>query len=435
MSRSDRRRRLLVVSYYFPPTPSVGGVRMYGLARYLGRHGWEATVVTPARAGRADMPGPVIETADADMAASLKRRLGLEPDLGLRDQVLESTDAGSLRSRVRERGIDFLKAATAIPDPNRGWIAHATRACDKALGPGKYDAVLTSSPPASAHYVGRAVKRRHAVPWIADLRDLWADDPYSSAPGWRRSLDRRIEKRTLASADGIVTVSEPIARRLRELHPGVPVRTILNGFDPELPEPAPPLTRSFSLTYTGSFYQGRRDPAALFAALAELIEQGRIERRRVEVRLFSKQEPWLRERVARYGLEDVVEIRPWVGREQALAAQRESQILLLPMWSGTEDAGVYTGKVFEYLAARRPILMIGGGRAGVLAELLRETGAGVQVDGEAAIGRQLAAWWDEFERRGEVPFEGGEERVRRYSHDRMAGEFAGLLDSVLAGGG
>lgn len=414
---------MLIVSYYFPPVPSVGSVRMAGLAKFLPHFGWQPTVVTPRHPERLRGGATVVETDDDDRAVRFKRALGLRPDLALRDQF-HAGPATTPSSKLKAGVIELAKLLVAFPDANRGWVRHAL-----AASTDEFDVLLTSSPPVSAHLAGRRIKRHQGTPWVADLRDLWADDHNSTAPRWRRALERGLERRTFADADALVTVSEPLADRLRHLYPTLPVRSILNGFDPELASRGGRLTETFTLTHTGTFYQGRRDPTVLFEALGALIARGQIDRSRLRVRLFSRQEPWLASLVQRCGLSDVVELRGWVAREDALRAQQESQILLLLHWGAERERGVYTGKIFEYLAARRPVLVVGGSE-GVLSGLLRETGAGVQVVDREGLERQLLAWWCEFVEHGSVLWQGNEAALARYSHLRMAGEFAEVLDSV-----
>ena len=425
-------KRVLMVCYYFPPLPSVGSVRVGALARELPRFGWDVGVVTPRRPGRGAEEFPLFETGDRDLASSFKRRLGISPDRALKDQVGAQAGSASPFSRLKARAIDHAKALVAYPDPHRGWVRLAVDAALRAQEAGRFDAVLTSSPPIAAHVAGRWIKASRRTPWVADLRDLWSDDHNSTAPQWRRALDRRLERRTFRGADALVTVSEPLARRLRELHPRVPAHTILNGFDAGHAGPAEHLTDTFSITHTGTFYQGRRDPTPFLETLAALLDSGRIDRARVRVRLFSRGEPWLADAVLRFGLADVVQVHSWVGWEQALLAQQESQVLLLLHRDGPEEVGVYTGKIFEYLGARRPILIFGGG-PGVLSDLMSDTGAGVHVRDRSALERQLLEWWNEFETHGAVCYRGDEGKLERYTHERMAREFAGVLDAVQGG--
>jgi len=426
------RRRVLLACYHFPPVASVGSVRVGALAKYLPRHGWDVSVVTPARPGRSLGEAEILETADADRARALKRVTGLRTDLALKDQVGAEAGSRSLATRWRSAAIEIAKAMLAFPDAHRGWARIAAAAATELALRTRIDAILTSSPPVSAHLAGLRARTRIGVPWVADLRDLWTDDHNSTAPAWRRRLERRLERRTFRHASALVTVSEPLAETLRAAHPRPPTYTILNGFDPDFAGPAERLSSEFTICHTGTFYQGRRDPTLLFEALELLLAGERIERDRVRVRLLSRSEPWLRQAIDRRGLSDVVRLSPWVGWEVALRAQQESQILLLLHWGDAEERGVFTGKIFEYLAARRPILMVGGGD-GVLSDLLRETGAGVHVRDRGSLERQLVTFWDEYRSTGRVRYRGDESKLDRYSHDRMAREFAAVLDAATTG--
>jgi hypothetical protein len=423
-------RRALLVCYQFPPVASVGSVRVGALAKHLPRHGWDVTVVTSAHPERSLVGADVVETADSDRARELKRVLGLRGDLALKDQVGAEAGAKGLSSRARALVIEVAKAIVLFPDAYRGWAALAVDAAAKSAANRSFDAILTSSPPVSAHLAGAELSRRLALPWVADLRDLWTDDHNSRSPGWRRRLERRLERRTLGRAAALVTVSTPLVETLSPWYPKSPVHAILNGYDPTQVGPAPRLDERFTICHTGTFYQGRRDPAPLFDALRSLLESKRIDRGRIRVRLLSRDEPWLRREIETRALADVVQVEPWVAWPEALRAQREAQILLLLHWGGAEERGVYTGKIFEYLAARRPVLMVGGGD-GVLADLLAETRAGVHVRDRAALEAEILRSWEEFRATGRVAYHGDTTRIERYSHDRMAREFAQVLDRAV----
>ncbi len=427
-----RSRRVLILSYYFAPTPSAGAVRMGGLVKYLPSEGWHTTVLTPGHPGRPPATPDIVETGDADMAVSIKSALGLDSGAALKDLVGGGATAPGSGLRLKARVIDTLKGLVAFPDTNRGWISIATAAAREVIAEQAFDLVLTTSPPPSAHVAGRRIKVAGGLPWIADLRDLWSDDRYSTAPGWRRTIDRRLEQRTLGKADALVTVSEPLAEELRRLHPGVPTHTVLYGFDPDLVNPGEPLPDVFTITHTGTYHQGRRDPSLLFEAAGNLIRQGRLPRGRFRIRLFVKHEPWLLAMAERYGVADLLDLVPWGSFEDAIRAQRRSHVLLLLHWGGPREAGVVTAKVFEYLAARRPILVLGGG-PGALHDLLDDTGGGLQITSVDRLEDQLLSWWGEFERTGAIAWRGNSERIESYSHVRMAREFAEVFESVVEG--
>jgi len=191
------------------------------------------------------------------------------------------------------------------------------------------------------------------------------------------------------------------------------------------------LTREFTLTYTGQLYQAKQDPEPLFQAVRELIGEGVIDPDNVKVQFFGPTRYWLDRDVKEHGLEMIVAQHGVVPRKEALAKQRETQVLLLLNWNDLHEKGIYSGKVFEYLAARRPILAIGGPN-GVVSELLEETGAGVHVKDVTELKESLRNLYKEYQATGQVCYHGKEERVAKYSHREMARKFAEALRLTLS---
>jgi len=228
----------------------------------------------------------------------------------------------------------------------------------------------------------------------------------------------------------LVTVSSPLADLLSQLHAGKPVRVIANGFDPRIIAPREtPVTESFTITYTGSLYEGKRDPEVLLRAISTLIGEGVMDPKRVHVRFYGAYNHHLEYLINCTGLSAIVDQCGTVDRDTSLARQRESQILLLLNWNHPAEEGVYTGKVFEYLAARRPILAVGG-PAGVVGELLAETCAGTHVGSLDDCVKVLRRYWLEYCTSGRVTYRGSDECVDKYSQTVMAHSFASLLDEV-----
>lgn len=421
-------RRVLILSYYFPPTPSVGCIRMGGLAKYLPECGWQPTVVTPHRSGRSIPSMEIQETADGDLARSFKKLLGISADTSLKDTLASGSGAPLDSNPLRAKFIEAVKALVAIPDTNRPWSRRAVSAARELMQHHRFDAVITSSPPPSVHLAGEQLARA-GLPWVADLRDPWWDNHNSAAPSWRRRLDRWLEKRTLRHAQALVTVSHPLTDRLLQTHPQSHAVCILSGYDPELVNTGLPSGDGLTISHTGTFYQGRRDPSLFFSGIRELLARGRIPRHRLRIRLFARHESWIAAMAEEWGIADVIEMLPWMSREAAIRAQWESQVLLLIHPDTPEDIPVYTGKIFEYLAARRPILMVGG-LPGVLSELIEHTRAGVHVRTPEAIASQLEEWWAEIEESKQARWHGNEQRIEAYSQPRMAREFARVLEDV-----
>ncbi len=421
-------RRLLLITFRYPPAEIIGAQRPRALAKYLPKFGWEVTVVTPRLPHGPRQWEQVIETEYHDILAEWKRRAGLDGHRGLHEQ-LHLSQALQPRARLlHTRILIALKNVLTYPDPTKGWISSAVQAIEQIRAQNsRVDAILTTSPPISCQLIGRKAKKILGCPWVADFRDLWTQNVNGSF----QRLQTGLEKRTLRHADALVTVSGPWAARLRRRYYDKEICTICNGFDPEdFGSPPPPLTKELSITYTGQLYQGRRDPTPLFQVLHELINKRAISPRDVRIRFYGPTEPWILPTAQQYGLEEIVELNGVIPRSEALQRQRESHTLLLLGWADHRETGQHTGKLFEYLGAQRPILAVGGVR-GVLTHVLEETSAGEHALCKEQLRNIILQMYAEYTSGGSVSYHGKKWAIDQYSHLEMARAFAMLLDRVI----
>jgi glycosyltransferase involved in cell wall biosynthesis len=258
------------------------------------------------------------------------------------------------------------------------------------------DLIIASAPPFTGFLVARKLARESAVPWIAELRDPWADNPYGSDgthdPAWRCRLDRIMEQRTLRSAAALVTVSPSVTLDLRQRY-RQPIATILNGYSEEDLVTAPPRPPSgqLAIVYTGTIYAGLRDPSALFAAIARLGER----RYAVDVIFHGPTEDEVRHLAERHGVQDRVFVRSKLAYRASLERQAAADVLLLLQRNHVTDEGNIPAKFFEYLAARRPILLLGC-ETGIIAGMIRGRQAGFVSNDPAAIATALTRWLDQL---------------------------------------
>jgi glycosyltransferase involved in cell wall biosynthesis len=420
--------RVLLIAFAYPPVEIVGSVRPAALAKYLPRFGWEVLVLTPERQGVRRDSDLVIETRHRDVLTEWKARLKLDRKRSLHDQFGLRTTSKPGAPLLHTRALNFAKYLLTYPDEFKGWIPFALEAIEKIRRRNlDIAAIVTTSPPVTSHLIGRRARNILGCPWIADFRDLWTQNLGERTPQF---LQVGLEKRTLKEADALVTVSDSWASRLQQRYPGKKVYSITNGFDPDdYRSAAPTLTREFSITYTGQLYEGQRDPTILFEAMHDLIEDGSIAASDVRIQFYGVIEPWLPVLVAKYGLEQAVELKGPTPRKEVMEHQRRSQILLLLPWSDPRETGHHSAKLFEYLAAGRPVLAVGGSR-GVLSRSLEETRAGTHALTPAEVREFLLRSYGEFKKTGRVPYSGDPQAVAQYSHPEMARRFAQVLDAV-----
>lgn len=391
--------RILIVSYYFPPYNIIASLRVGKTAKYLRRFGHEVRVVTARNLPYpADLPFEVpSEYVIATPWVNFSRPYTLNTRLRRhRSSVVVLFDKAptvQMQYTIALRLLNAYRSLVAFPDDAIGWFPFGWNEAQRLLERWRPDVIVASSGPPTSLLIASALHRRHGLPWVGELRDLWTDNHYYPYPMWRRVLETWLERRTLRTAAGLVTVSEPLARTLR-LHYNLPTEVVLNGFDPSDYPPVQPTCADPQLTivYTGTIYRVNQRAAPLFAALQRLGSRAA----RVRVIIYSSSINGIvaiRSEAQQYGVEHLLDIRNAVPYHEALAQQRAADVLLLLLWNDPRERGVYTGKLFEYLGARRPILGIGPAD-NVASDLICERRAGMVSADPTEIAGQLTRWLD-----------------------------------------
>jgi glycosyltransferase involved in cell wall biosynthesis len=277
------RRRLLVISYYFGPDGSVGGLRWAGITKYLERLGWEASVITAAPPGANGAPGGAhVEWCRRHQtfldACRLVRRLALGSSLGARPHGARvvAAERFGLLARLRREVVALL----AYPDEGRGWVSRAALRARSVMRRFQPHVVVSSGPPHSAHLVAALATTGSAARWWIDLRDPWAG-PHTKAwdadarVGSRiyRTLSRPLERLAFGMAHGVVTNTPQLAEALAATYPAVPMACVPNGVDPAwLPPPASPRFPGLGIVYAGTLY-GSRDLGPVVRAMRLFLER------------------------------------------------------------------------------------------------------------------------------------------------------------------
>lgn len=421
-------KRVLVIYYFYGDQRKIASVRGAGLVKYLPKFGWTPYIITATPQIEFPPEEFVISVPFEDMRKKWKNRLGLNADLSLRAGL-------NIRAKKNEKDIIDLSIRAlgeiiAYPDSFTGWKKSVIRLASDLIERKSFDAMISSSGPPTSNLIAKYLKDNYSIPWVADFRDLWTQNHRYLYSNMRRSFERRLEIKTLSSADALTTVSQPLAYKLKQLHSRKDVYTIPNGFDPLQKNPGLPLADRFTITHTGHINRGFQDPEPLFEAIGSLISDGLIDRREISIDFFGQRDYWLEKDAAKHKIGDIVRIFGSVSRTEAIEMQRRSHLLLLLIWNDSKEKGIYTGKVFEYLAAQRPILAIGY-KGSVIDNLLLETNAGIQCSIADEIKNAVYKAYLEFKSQGTVNYRGIYSSVEKYSHIEMAKKFANVLDNLL----
>jgi hypothetical protein len=266
-------------------------------------------------------------------------------------------------------------AALQFPDDKAGWARRAFAPAREIVRDQRIDLIFSSGPPVSSHALAARLSKACGVPWVADYRDLWTDNPAYAAPAWRRALDHRTEAAWLATASGVVTVTPTLQQVLRErVRADCPVVMIPNGYDEadfEATAPAPREPGLCRVVHAGTFY-GHQSPLPLLAGAEALLARQPALAERLRLRFVgsvgSRFDAALDAFAARHPR--VLERTGLVGHQASIAEMLAADLLLLVIGGGVAARGVLSGKVFEYLRAGPPVLLIGP-TDGDAAQLLR----------------------------------------------------------------
>jgi len=403
---------LIIASLY-------GSKRVLGLAKYLPEFGWSPTIITP--------PVKWQPTIISDRLPNIEGVRIIETDYhSIREPIIKAgLSLSKIKNAVVKNLLHFGGAVVNYPDSYSGWHRFALQAGREVLDKGDTDAILSICP-ITSHIVASQLKNEYGVKWICDSPDPWSQNPNYAYGNIRRWLDRRLEQQTRANVDALTAISELRARQLSRLHPGKPIYAITLGYDPQdygANEVA--LTDKFTITYTGLIYPRRQNPETLLVALSTLIKVGSINPDDCEVRMYGGyivEQPVMRQ----YNRLPV----KWYGKvshDEAIKAQKESQLLWLLDWDDPMELGVQPAKIFEYLGAGRPILATGGVKGNVVDELIEETSSGYHAISVEETQQVLLKCYTEYKSKGAVAYTGKELKIQKYSQREMTGKFARLL--------
>lgn len=427
-------KRVLVIAYYWPPSGGSGVQRWVKFVKYLPALGWEPVVFAPQKA---DYPF-LDPTLQAEVPASVQVLRGRiwEPYawyrrlLGDRKASTQVTEISSGKKNWRQKLSLWIRANLFVPDPRIGWVKPSVDTLQAYLKEHPVDVIVTTGPPHSVHLTGLRLKQLTGTPWISDFRDPWSRMYYlkylpMTSATWKAVCE--MEQEVLDQSSAVLTCT-PMVQKEFQAQTQTPVSCITNGFDEEdFAGPIPPADGHFNITHTGLF-AADGNPLQLWKVLGKLVVSVPGFRDELRIRLAGKVDREVLEAISAAGLEgNVVALGP-LDHASAVREQRNASILLLPLRNDPLYNPILPGKLFEYLAARRPILGIGQ-EDGAMAHVLFSTHAGITVDWENPAPMQafvVNAWRQHCD--GGVPATEGE--IDQYSRRATARALAALLDNV-----
>lgn len=382
---------LLFLAYPFPPSPAIGAVRAWNIAKQLSRLGWQVTVVTPNPVA---VDSEVHQTVEQECReAGIRRLLSGTSHISLgRPAPLRSPRW--LRSFV-QRGFWRLFRSIGI-GPDEGWLLSCLKGCHR-LKPGDFDLVLATGSPFSSFLTAAWVATRLRIPYVLDYRDPWSQSAFDYLAQWKW-WSQPLERRVLGKAAACTIVSPSLAALQADAFPlSRSPAVVTNGYDPEaMAAIEPHRFKDFAVVYTGSFYTGQREIDPVIQAVQAADGCVSAAGPRIRLHYFGADSNYVRERAERHGALPLVQVHGRVPWTQALAAAKGAGVVaVIAGIRNRVDAaerGIVTGKLFEPLGLGVPILLVAA--AGSDATAIVETagaGRGFPASESVAMGEWLAA--------------------------------------------
>lgn len=412
-------RSVLFLTYYYPPVGGVGVQRVVKYLRYLPEFDWDPVVITSD-----DLhSGPRDESLTA----------GLPPA-----DRLQRAHALKMPAWMPWRLRNLISRWLLVVDSQLGWYPYALQEAERTVSRSSIKAIYSTSAPYTTHLIALALKCRTGLPWIADFRDPWVNNPALQPPTrWHKTLITRLESQVCSGADRILVTTESLQSDLRHRYPGLPEGKFLhlpNGYDPEdfdaLDHGRKDPVR-FTILHTGSFYRSGLTPEVFLSAVQKAIAAGEISPQKVHIRFIGNLGTSQLQLIQNSGIAQLVECTGFLPYKKSLQMLLEADVLLLVNHAGASGRLIIPAKTYEYLAARKPILALTS--AGALSDLLHATSAGSAIDpldAEAVASEivRLYRLWENKELEGTTD----PDKIIRFSRREITRQLAAALN-ILAG--
>lgn len=435
-------KRVLIISYYWPPTGGSGVQRWVKFSKYLPAYGWQPVIYTPENPEQLAIDASLEAEVPAEVEV-IRRRI-MEP-YGIYRKILRRS--GHSKAAVEVNPVNAQNKSTMQklamwirgnffrPDPRCMWINPSVRFLKKYLKDHPVDLIVSTGPPQSMHLIGRKLAEETGLPWIADFRDPWTKIFYFKHLSMTKATEKwhhRMEKKVLDEATSIVAVS-PLVQKDFQAMTDTPVELITNGFDEcDFPasgclEEKDTASQEFTITHTGLF-AADGNPTVLWEVLAEKCRKDNKFKESLRIKLIGKTDEQIKRSIAEAGLEKNMTDLGYQPHSKAVEEQRTASLLILPLRKEPEYKAVLPGKLFEYMASMRPILGIGQ-TDGAMAMILDSTGSGKVIgwDDWESTANMIDSCWEKH-LKGELSVDDAD--ISQFTRENLTGRMAELFDKL-----
>jgi len=378
------QKKLLIITYYFPPAGGPGVQRWLKFVKYLPEFDIQPIVYVPEN--------PTYPIIDEGLVSQISDKV-----IVLKNKILEPYQLASIFSKNKTKKISsgifphkkkqtfldktflWVRGNLFIPDARVLWVKPSVSYLEKYIRENNIDTIVTSGPPHSLHLIGLELKEKLNVKWFADFRDPWTTIGYHKAlrlSNYAAKKHKKLESKVLNTADTIIVTSKTTKAEFEAIT-NKPISVITNGYDIENVEKQT-LDTKFTLAHIGSFLSDR-NPPFLWECLVELLNEIPDFKTHLEIKLIGAVSQEVLDAISQFNLTEYLNLLGYVSHNEAIAHQKKSQVLLLIEINSEDTKSIIPGKLFEYMVSNRPIIAIGP-QGSDFADIIKETNTGVFFD-------------------------------------------------------
>jgi glycosyltransferase involved in cell wall biosynthesis len=430
-------KKVLIITYYWPPTGGAGVQRWLKFSKYFRKFGWEPIIYTPSNPDFPINDDTLLKDIPADLTV-LKTQITEPYDIYrkiMRKKKTETVNQGFLsegkENTLLQSAMIWVRGNFFIPDARKFWIKPSISYLSDYIIKNKIDAIISTGPPHSMHLIAMGLKQKFNIPWIADFRDPWTQiDFYSQLKlsSFADNKHKKLEHQVLTQADKVVTISPSCGKDLEKLG-NRKVDVITNGFDTDdfKFDSDLKLLDGFLFHHIGALNKDR-NPYTLWKVLGDLCTEFSDFKKDLIIKFTGKTDAIAFESLMQNGIIDNSQKTDYLPHSEVVKLMAQSPVLLLPLNNTPNNAGVLSGKLFEYLAAKRPIFGIGLPDADAAA-ILKSTQAGTMVHFDDYEGTKKAVL-DLYQKYKSNQLSISSSSIDKYSRENCAKHYASLLNEI-----
>jgi len=434
-------KKVLIISYYWPPAGGPGSQRAVKFAKYLPLFGWQPLIFT-VKKGEYSYWDPSLETdihpdlkvfksASFEPFQLFKKLSGLDSSARLPVGHLTQSNQ-SLKNKI----FNWIRANIFIPDARIGWLPSAVLKLNRLIKQEQIHLIFTTSPPHSLQLIGRHLKKKYQLPWVADFRDPWTDIQYYQVfkrSKFAQKIDRALEKSVLLTSDHLTTVSQTVSegfiRKVSDANLQKKIAILPNGFDPEdFPVQSSKTGGYFTILHTGNL-NATQNPENFWKSIRAILESDPSLRQSIRIKLIGNAAKDIQQAVLRNQLQEIVEFQSFIPHSEIVKQVQQADLLLSVIPNVPDNKGIVLSKNFEYIGSGKPILIIGPVDSDI-AKIIRSFSNSKTCGYQDAAGcssfiRQTLQYWQS----GNIQLISPADR-EKFSRSHLTRELAGIFDRL-----